>query len=156
MGHGSYEDIKKLVWKGCGILAIITLIEVGVSLFGKGHLERFIGNPMNFGEISMLGYSFNPLLGLVAFALIALSAYKAYYIIYNFMHMAHEVPGLRISVLLPVCLLIWGAIAFFYEGGAWKNNRDVIKNRDKAKSEKSIKPIGMLLEKEQEKIFTIK
>jgi len=72
------------------------------------------------------------------------------------MHMAHEVPGLRMSVLLPVLLLLWGTIAFFYEGGAWKNNRDVIKNRDKAKSEKSIKPIGMLLEKEQEKIFTIK
>ena len=152
MGHGSYEDIKKLVWKGCGILAIITLIEVGVSLFGKGHLGF---DPSSIGEISILGYGFNPLLAIVGFALIALSAYKAYYIIYNFMHMAHEVPGLRMSVLLPVCLLIWGAIAFFYEGGAWKNNRDVIKNRDKAKSEKSIKPIGMLLEKEQ-KIFTIK
>jgi len=152
MGHGSYEDMKKLVWKGCGILAIITLIEVGVSLFGKGHLGW---DPQSAGQMSIAGYSFSPILAVVAFLLIALSAYKAYYIIYNFMHMAHEVPGLRISVLLPVCLLIWGAIAFFYEGGAWKNNRDVIKDRDKAKSEKSIKPIGMLLEKEQ-KIFTIK
>ena len=71
------------------------------------------------------------------------------------MHMAHEVPGLRMSVLLPVCLLIWGAIAFFQEGGAWGERRAVIKKRDKMKSEKSIKPIGMLLEKEQ-KIFTIK
>ncbi len=158
MGHGSYEDAKKLVWKGCGVLAVITLIEVGVSLFGKGHLGY---DPVGVGtldfHVPLLDFdvSMNPLLAFVGFLLIALSAYKAYYIIYNFMHMAHEVPGLRMSVLLPVLLLVWGMIAFFQEGGAWGERRAVIKKRDKMESEKSIKPIGMLLEKEQ-KIFTIK
>ncbi len=158
MGHGSYEDAKKLVWKGCVVLAVITLIEVGVSLFGKGHLGW---DPSSVGtldfHVPLLDFdvSMNPLLAVVGFLLIALSAYKAYYIIYNFMHMAHEVPGLRMSVLLPVFLLLWGMIAFFQEGGAWGERRAVIKKRDKMESEKSIKPIGMLFEKEQ-KIFTIK
>ncbi len=142
MGHGNYEEAKKLVWRGCLVLAVITLIEVAVSLFQKGHLVPGMEDisAVTFGAALIIG---------------ALSIYKAYYIIYKFMHMAHEVPGLRMSVLLPVLLLVWGMIAFFQEGGAWGKRRAVIKERNKMESEKSIKPIGMLLEKEQ-KIFTIK
>ena len=46
------------------------------------------------------------------------------------MHMKYEVPGLVRSVLLPVLLLVWAIIAFFYEGWAWGNNRNVVKERD--------------------------
>ena len=60
------------------------------------------------------------------------------------MHMAHEVPGLRMSVLLPTALLIWGMIAFFQEGSAWGERREVIKERNEVESEKAIKPLGML------------
>ena len=35
------------------------------------------------------------------------------------MHMGHEVKGLRMTVLMPMLLLVWAIIAFFYEGSAW-------------------------------------
>lgn len=56
--------------------------------------------------------------------MIAMSLYKAYLIVYEFMHMKYEAKGLKLSVVLPTCLLIWAVIAFLYEGNAWKNNRD--------------------------------
>ena len=38
MGHLSYEDAKKRVVFGLVLLAIVTLVEVFVSLLGKGHI----------------------------------------------------------------------------------------------------------------------
>ena len=131
MGHGNYEDAKRAVWVGCAVLAIVTLIEVGVSLFQKGHLIS------GMEDLTWVTYG-------AALVIAVLSAYKAYYIIYNFMHMAHEVPGLRMSVLLPTALLIWGMIDFFQEGSAWGERREVIKERNEVESEKAIKPLGML------------
>ena len=134
MGHHNYEDAKKLVWKGCGVLAVVTLIEVAISLFQKGHLIK--------------GMEDLPIVVIIAAVLIAvLSFYKAYYIIYNFMHMAQEVPGLRMSVLLPTALLIWGMIAFFQEGSSWGERRALIKEKNEVSAEDAIKPQGLLLEK---------
>ena len=135
MGHGNYEDAKKAVWIGCGVLALVTLIEVIFSLFQKGHIIS------GMEDLAWVTYG-------AALVIAILSAYKAYYIIYNFMHMAHEVPGLRMSVLLPTALLIWGMIAFFQEGSAWGERREVIKERNEVDSDKAIKPQGMLLHKE--------
>lgn len=122
MGHLSYEDSKKLVYKGLVLLAVVTLIEVFFSLLGKGHV---IGG---LEDISWLGY-------LVGLILIVLSLYKAYYIIYEFMHMRYEVKGLALSVLLPTVLLVWALIAFFQEGTAWKQRRQQIEDKDKEKVE---------------------
>jgi cytochrome c oxidase subunit IV len=122
MGHLSYEDSKKLVYKGLVLLAVVTLIEVFFSLLGKGHVIA------GLEDISWLGY-------VIGFILIALSLYKAYYIIYEFMHMRYEVKGLALSVLLPTVLLIWAIIAFFQEGSSWKNRRDQIKEKDKEQVE---------------------
>lgn len=134
MGHHSYEDAKKLVWKGCGVLAVVTLIEVLFSLFQKGHI---IGGMEDVSAVVII----------CALIIGALSIYKAYYIIYNFMHMSSEVPGLRMSVLLPTALLIWGMIAFFQEGNSWGERRQLIKEKNEASSEEAIKPQGMLLKK---------
>ena len=122
MGNLSYEDSKKLVYKGLVLLAVVTLIEVFFSLLGKGHV---IGG---LEDISWLGY-------LVGLTLIVLSIYKAYYIIYEFMHMRYEVKGLALSVLLPTVLLVWALIAFFQEGTAWKQRRQQIDEKDKEKVE---------------------
>lgn len=122
MGHLSYEASKKLVYKGLVLLAIVTLVEVFFSLLGKGHV---IGGLENIGWLSYV----------IGFILIALSLYKAYYIIYEFMHMRYEVKGLALSVLLPTVLLVWAIIAFFQEGTAWKNRRQQIEEKDKEKVE---------------------
>ena len=119
MAHESYEDSKKLVFKGMWILAAVTLVEVAISLFGKGYLGI---NPKHMGNVGGV----NILLVLVGIGLIVFSLYKAYYIVYKFMHMGHEAKGLRMTVLMPMLLLVWALIAFFYEGSAWKNNRDKV------------------------------
>lgn len=62
--------------------------------------------------------------------LIGFSLYKAYFIIYEFMHMRYEVKGLAMTVLLPTVLLIWAIIAFFQEGNSWKSRRQQIQEKN--------------------------
>jgi hypothetical protein len=45
------------------------------------------------------------------------------------------------SVLLPTLLLVWGAIAFTWEGAYWNNSRSKIKD----KNELPAKEMGHLL-----------
>ena len=116
-GHKTYEESIKDVYKGLALLAFVTLVEVGISLLGKGHLG-----------IDVSGYTW--ILVLIGLGLIVLSLYKAYFIIYEFMHMRYEVKGLAMSVLLPTLLLIWAVIAFFQEGDSWKKRRDDVKQRE--------------------------
>lgn len=113
--HLSYEDSKKAVWKGLGLLALVTLVEVVLSLmkaqdWAKDYAAIFVG---------------------LALLIIVLSVYKAYFIIYEFMHMAYEVKGLAMTVLLPTILLVWAVVAFFYEGDAWKGNREDVNERNR-------------------------
>lgn len=113
MAHLNYEEGKKVVFRGFVLLGIVTLLEVMVALVGKGyiiegfHLPRFIMYSLMIG----------------------MSLYKAYFIIYEFMHMRYEVPGLVRSVLMPTMLLIWAIIAFFYEGNTWYHWRNNINDR---------------------------
>lgn len=118
-GHVSHEDAIKGVYKGLGLLAVVTGIEVLISLFGKGHILGGTG----IADISWVVYP-------IGLLLIGLSLYKAYFIIYEFMHMGYEVRGLAMSVLLPVLLLVWALVAFFNEGEAWKTNREKVQERN--------------------------
>jgi cytochrome c oxidase subunit IV len=114
--HQSYEEQKRFVVRGLILLGVITLIEVFIALWAKGHL---------FGHKweGVMHYIY--MLTMVAFSL-----YKAYFIIFFFMHMAHEVRGFAMSVLLPTLLLVWAIIAFFQEGSAWGHNREIIKQKN--------------------------
>lgn len=116
MGH-SYEKSKKIALKTIIILAVITVVEVLIALLGKGYLIEGV-------ELSLI------LIGLV---MIVLSLTKAYYIVYEFMHMKYEVPGLVRSVLLPVGLLVWAVIAFFAEGNDWQKRRNLIQDKNEEK-----------------------
>ena len=113
MGHLSYEEGKKVVFKGLILLGIVTLIEVFIALLGKGYIIEGFHLPVWLMYLSMIG----------------LSLYKAYFIVYEFMHMRYEVPGLVKSVLLPTLLLVWMIIAFFSEGNTWRNWRSNINDR---------------------------
>ena len=116
MGH-SYEKSKKIAVKTIIILAIITVVEVLIALLGKGYLIDGV-------HISLIW------MGLI---MIVLSLTKAYLIVYEFMHMKYEVPGLVRSVLLPVGLLVWAVIAFFAEGNDWKKRRGMLKDKNEEK-----------------------
>ncbi len=128
MAHLSYEESKKAVFKGLLLLGVITLAEVFIALIGNGHIIEGFELPI---------WIMYP-------AMISLSLYKAYFIVYQFMHMAYEVKSLAMSVLMPMLLLVWGIIAFFHEGVSWKERRELIKE----KNEKEAKPQGMLFDSE--------
>lgn len=135
-GHMTYEEQKQLVFKGLLLLAVITIVEVVFALFAKGHISHSVtfGKDGGFGQY------------LYMLAMIGASLYKAYFIIFHFMHMAHEVRGLMLSVLLPTLLLVWAIIAFFQEGSSWGDRRELIKNKNEEKVEApSAKPQGYLL-----------
>ncbi len=115
--HMSYDDQKKLVVKGLKLLGAITFIEVLIALLAKGYL--------------IPGVEFKGFMHYIyMFIMVAFSVYKAYFIIYNFMHMGHEVQALRWSVLLPMLLLVWAIIAFFQEGASWGARRNQIEQKD--------------------------
>jgi cytochrome c oxidase subunit IV len=115
-GHQSYEEQKRFVVRGLLLLGAITIVEVIIALWAKGHL---------FGAKweGALHYIY-------MLAMVGASLFKAYFIIFFFMHMAHEVRGLAMSVLLPTALLIWAIIAFFQEGGSWGARREQIKEKN--------------------------
>ncbi|MBK6392346.1 MAG: cytochrome C oxidase subunit IV family protein [Saprospiraceae bacterium] len=125
-GHLTYEESKLVVFKGLRLLAVITLLEVFIALIGNGHIIN------GFHLVKWIMY---PLM-------ISLSLYKAYFIIYEFMHMKYEVKTLAMAVLLPMTLLIWAMIAFFSEGNHWFNDRNYVRTADKIEVKESITPQG--------------
>ncbi len=133
MAHLSYEESIKNVYKGLYLLAAVTVAEVIISLIGKGHIWDGV-------------HEYRWLVYLVGLAIIILSLYKAYFIIYEFMHMRYEVKGLAMSVLLPTMLLIWAIIAFFQEGDSWKDRRQQIKDKNEKSIEEGQSPQGMLID----------
>lgn len=118
MSNLSYEASKKKVFFGLWLLAGVTVAEVLISLFGKGHIG---------GDFA---HRYSWMIYVVGLGIIALSIYKAYFIIYEFMHMRYEVKSLAMTVLLPTVLLVWAIIAFFQEGGSWKSRRELIKEKN--------------------------
>ncbi len=123
-GHLSYEEQKKLVFRGLILLAVLTVVEVIFALVARGHVTPSI----KYEHGSIFHYIY-------MLVMIGFSLYKAYFIIFNFMHLGSEVKGLAMSILLPCALLVWAIIAFFQEGDAWGERREQIqeKNRELTK-----------------------
>jgi len=116
--HQTYEESKALVFKGLMLLGIITIVEVFIALLAKGHLIHGVNFSHGIGHY------------LYMLLMIGFSLYKAYFIIFFFMHMAYEIRGLMMSVLLPTTLLVWAIIAFFSEGNYWGNSREGIRQKN--------------------------
>jgi cytochrome c oxidase subunit IV len=132
----SYEEGKKLVFYGLKLLGFITIIEVLFALAAKGHIP---GVPA-FGKEGIGA-------ALYMLAMVGASIYKAYFIVFNFMHMAFEVKGLMLSVLLPCLLLVWAIIAFFHEGTKWGESRELIKEKNRTTTAPVLpKKEGLILE----------
>ncbi|MEY4926965.1 MAG: hypothetical protein RI894_1401, partial [Bacteroidota bacterium] len=109
--HLSYEDSIKAAYRGLGLLAVITLVEVGVSLGANA----IAGNEGSF-IIKLLA----------GLALVGLGGYKAWFIVQDFMHMKFEAKALMLTVLMPMLLLVWAIIAFLQEAGSWGARRTQI------------------------------
>ena len=78
------------IWKVFGILSAVTVVEVYLGILKPDFLHM-----NNFLSMSLLNWIF-----------FALTIYKAYYIVYAFMHMEGEKKSLRSEVLLPLIILI--------------------------------------------------
>jgi cytochrome c oxidase subunit 4 len=89
MSHVHVSNTNR-IWKVFGILSAVTIVEVILGIFKPEalHLNHFLG-------MTLLNWIFY-----------ALTLYKAYYIVYAFMHMEGEKSSLRSSVVLPVIFLI--------------------------------------------------
>ncbi len=87
----------KGIWKVFWILSAITTVEFIIA-FAKG--------PMEMNQV------------VVITLFLSLTIVKAFYIVAEFMHLAHEAKVLIWSLGLPIIFLIWFIIAMMYEGSA--------------------------------------
>jgi cytochrome c oxidase subunit IV len=108
MSNLSYEQSKSYAFKLIIFLGIITILEVAIALVGKGYIIK----------------GFHAPLWIMGLLMIALSFYKAYNIVKEYMHLGHEVKAMGMTVVLPMTLLIWAIIAFLWEGAYWNGRRD--------------------------------
>jgi cytochrome c oxidase subunit 4 len=89
MSHEHVSNIGR-IWKVFGILSAVTIIEVFLGILKPEslHFTEFLG-------MNLLNWIFY-----------ILTVFKAYYIVWAFMHMEGEKSSLRWSVVLPVVFLI--------------------------------------------------
>ncbi|MBA0882839.1 cytochrome C oxidase subunit IV family protein [Flavobacterium undicola] len=89
MSH-EYVSNTARIWKVFGILSVVTIIEVFLGIYKPDalHLSYFLG-------LSLLNWIFY-----------ALTIFKAYFIVWAFMHMEGEESSLRWAVVLPVIFLV--------------------------------------------------
>jgi cytochrome c oxidase subunit 4 len=91
MSHGhEYVSNTKRIWFVFGLLSVVTTIEVFLGIVKPGFLEfnHFVG-------LNLLNWIFY-----------ILTIFKAYYIIWAFMHMEGEKSSLRWAVVSPVIFLV--------------------------------------------------
>jgi cytochrome c oxidase subunit IV len=137
MQHMSHEQAIRLAYRGLVLLAVVTVIEVIISLFGKGYLgwkEAYYLTWVHYAAGTIIT---------------ALSFYKAYYIVFNFMHLGMETRSLIRTVLLPLVLLIFAIIAFLWEGAYWHNSRSYIVEQNELKSDRVVPDIPATIEMEK-------
>lgn len=105
--HVDYSESKKRALSYILLLGAITIFEVVFALFGKGYI----------GGVHLPTF-------LIVLVMIGLSAFKAYCIVKEYMHMGYEVRAFGMTVVMPTLLLVWAIIAFLWEGGTWGNRRE--------------------------------
>lgn len=89
MSHEHVSNTKR-IWMVFGLLSVVTTVEVILGILKPESLHM-----NNFLSMNLLNWIF-----------IILTVYKAYYIVWAFMHMEGEKSSLRWSVVAPVIFLI--------------------------------------------------
>jgi cytochrome c oxidase subunit IV len=89
MAH-SHESNVKRIWVVFGILSVITIVEVALGIYKPDVLYM-----NNLFHMNLLNWIF-----------IGLTLWKAYYIMWAFMHLEGEKASLRWSIVAPLAFLI--------------------------------------------------
>lgn len=93
----SKAKVKK-IWMVTLILSIVTIVEVGLGLYG---------NSTGMSK------------GLINTFFIILTMLKAGYIVRVFMHLGDEVKNMILTILIPLTLFFWFIAAFLADGSFW-------------------------------------
>ncbi len=96
-GEASKAQVRR-IWKVTLLLAIVTIIEVGLGLYG--HYKG-----MNVGVRNTI--------------FIVMTLLKAAYIVRVFMHLGDEFKNFIVMIMMPLVLFIWFIIAFLADGSFW-------------------------------------
>ncbi len=102
-----YKQGKKDVLKTIVILSIVTVVEVSAAIV----YDHFFPNSSKL---------------LINLFMAFMSVVKVIYIMGIFMHVNHETPWFKRTILLPFMFLIWAIIAFAVEGSSWHAMRDLL------------------------------
>jgi cytochrome c oxidase subunit IV len=89
-GHGEYVSHTSRIWKVFILLSVVTIVEVALGIVKPDvlHMNTFL-------SMNLLNWIF-----------IMLTIYKAYYIVWAFMHMEGERASLRWAVVSSVIFLV--------------------------------------------------
>lgn len=112
--HEQHHGNTKEIWRTFWILLILTLVELvlGYWMIGiEDHGKRLA----------------------IKVTIIILMLAKAFYIVAYFMHLKAEVKNLVMTIIIPLIFLVWGIVAFLYEGNSFRHNRNTY---DRYQSEK--------------------
>jgi hypothetical protein len=102
-----YTDSKKSVLKTIVILSCVTVLEVGCAIAYDKLFPTASKLPINL-------------------LMAILSVVKVVYIMGIFMHVGHETPWFKRTILMPFMFLIWAIIAFAVEGESWHAMRGLL------------------------------
>ena len=97
------KDQVKRILKVTLLLAVVTIAEVGLGLYG--HYKG-----LNVGIRNTF--------------FIIMTLLKAAYIVKVFMHLGDEFKNFIIAVMIPLFLFIWFIIAFLADGNFWLNQNE--------------------------------
>ena len=88
----SHEHVSNTgrIWKVFGILSVVTIIEVYLGIIKPDFL--FMNDFLSMNLLNWIFY--------------ALTIYKAYYIVWAFMHMEGEKSSLKMAVVSPLLFLV--------------------------------------------------
>lgn len=117
-GEASRKQVSR-IWKITLLLAVVTLIEVGLGLYG--HYQGVHVGVRNFFFIIM-------------------TLIKAFYIVKVFMHLGDEFRNFVTLVLIPLVLFIWFIIAFLADGAFWLHMNQTDPTRFGSKTEQQVSP----------------
>lgn len=101
---GDHGPTKKSIGKVLGILAVITVIELGAFYTVRESLSKI---------------GFNSLM-------IILSLVKCYFIVGEFMHMKYEKKSFVFYTIIGVAFLFWFIGAVLWEGSWWQSVRETV------------------------------
>lgn len=95
----------KEIWRTFWILLVLTIVELALGYIMIGVENQGL-------RLALKG------------AIIILMLSKAFYIVAYFMHLKSEIRNLVMTIIVPLALLIWGIVAFLYDGNSYRNNRN--------------------------------